>query len=248
MAEFLSTEAVGEVLVVRIERPPANAMSPQLLDEGADLIEELRAEPPPTIVLTGSGGFFSGGVDLKLVPSLPEAEQSGMVPRINRIFCEWYGFPRPVIAAVNGHAVAGGLILALCADYRVASREASYGVTELRVGAPYPAAAMAVVRAELEPGAARRLVLGADLIDAATAREWGVVDELADPDAVLERSLEVARAYSELPTRTYEIVKEQLRGDTLRAMRDGADADPLTAGWFSDETPEAARAVLERDA
>ncbi len=152
-----------------------------------------------------------------------------------------------MIAAVNGHAVAGGLILALCADHRVASDDATYGVTELRVGAPYPVAAMMVVKEELDPAAARRLVLGADLIDPATAAAWGVVDELTKPAAVLDRALEVARDYAGLPRRTYEIVKDQLRGDALRRMLAESEADPLAGGWFSDETPGAARAVIERD-
>ena len=74
-----------------------------------------------------------------------------MVAGINRLFIDWYSFPRPVVAAVNGHAVAGGAILALCADRRIGAADATYGLTELRVGVPYPAAAIACVRAELSP-------------------------------------------------------------------------------------------------
>ena len=168
-----------------------------------------------------------------------------MVPRINRAFCDWYGLPGPVVAAVNGHAVAGGLILALCADHRVGSTEASYGLTELRVGAPYPAAAIELVRAELTPQAARRLVLGADLIDAETALACGAVDELARPDVVLERALEVARELAALPRATYEVVKQQFRGDALERMREASERDPLASGWLTDEMPDASKAVLE---
>ena len=234
MTRFLHTEEVGDVLVVRIERPPANAMSPDLLDEGAELVEELRGSPPGAVVitagncLTGGGDLsadrtlalsgscsqlltFSGGVDLKLVPSLPEAERSG-------------------------------------ADYRIASSTASYGITELRVGTPFPAAAIGVIRAELEPAAVRRMVLGADLIDGATAHDWGVVDELAEgEDGVLERSLEVARGFAKLPSRTYELVKRQLRGEALERMLAASQDDPLAAGWLTDEAPDAARAVLDRE-
>ena len=244
---LLRIERDGDVAVVHMERPPANAMSPDLLDEGSELVATLRADPPGAVVLTGSGSFFSGGVDLKLVPSLPAEEQSAMVPRINRIFCDWYGLERPVIAAVNGHAVAGGLILALCADYRVGASDASYGITELRVGAPFPAAAIGIVRAELSPAVVRRLVLGAGLIDGATAKEWDVVDELLPAAEVLERSMAVAHEYARLPTQTYEIVKDQLRGEALRRMLAASEADPFAAGWFSDETPDAARAVIGSD-
>ena len=138
------------------------------------------------------------------------------------------------------------MILALCADHRVGSRAATYGLTELRVGAPYPVAALAVVRAELAPGPARRLVLGGELVDADAALSLGLVDELADPDAVLERALAVARELAALPGATYETVKGQLRGAALEAIRTGIERDPLAEGWLSDEAADAARAALER--
>ena len=127
MAELIAIEAVDEIVVVRIQRPPANALEPSLLAAGAAVVERLRERRPAAIVLTGAGDFFSGGVDLKLAPTLSEDEQRAMVGGINRLFYDWYGLPHPVVAAVNGHAVAGGLILALCADHRVGSLQATSG-------------------------------------------------------------------------------------------------------------------------
>lgn len=246
MADLIAIEAVDEITVVRIQRPPANALEPGLLAAGAEVVERLRERRPAAIVLTGSGDFFSGGVDLKLAPTLSEDEQRAMVGGINRLFYDWYGLPHPVVAAVNGHAVAGGLILALCADHRVGSGRASYGLTEVRVGAPYPGAALAAVRAELEPGAARRLMLGAELIGAELALGLGVIDELAEPDAVFERALEAARRLAALPAGTYETVKLQLRAPALALMREALERDPLADGWLSDETAGAAAGVLDR--
>src|SRR3954454_16439192 len=145
MTELVAVESVDEVAVVRMQRPPANAMEPGLLAAGADVVAQLRSERPAAVVITGSGDFFSGGVDLKLAPTLSANEQRGMVHGINRLFYEWYGFPGPIVAAVNGHAVAGGMILALCADHRVGSRVGSYGLIDVRVGTLYPVAALAVV-------------------------------------------------------------------------------------------------------
>ena len=219
--------------MVTMDRPPANALAPGFLAEGAELMEDLRADPPSAVVLTGSHGFFSGGVDLKLVPTLDEEQAREMVAGINRLFIDWYSFPRPVVAAVNGHAVAGGAILALCADRRIGAADATYGLTELRVGVPYPAAAIACVRAELAPEAARRLVLEAELIDGEAALGHGLVDELLPADAVLDRAREVAAGLAELPTGAYETVKEQLRGPVIEAMRVGAADDPMSSSWLT---------------
>ena len=218
-------------------------MDPQLLEEGRRLADELAADPPPAVVLTGREGFFSAGADLKVAPTLDADGQRGMVEGINRIFAGWYGFPAPVVAAVNGHAIAGGLILALCADYRVGSREGRYGLTELKAGLPYPSVAMAVVRAELHGPAARRLVLSADLVEAEVVREAGGFDELAEPDQVLHRATEQARALSMLPSEAYAKVKAQLRGPVIDAAL--AQPDPLLEGWAGSETAEAVSNILK---
>ena len=217
-------------------------MDPQLLDEGRRLADELAADPPAAVVLTGREGFFSAGVDLKVAPTLDADGQREMVNGINRIFAGWYSFPRPVVAAVNGHAIAGGLILALCADYRVGSTEGKYGLTEVKAGVGYPAVAIAVVRAELPAPAARRLALSADLVDAKAALDAGAFDEIAEPDQVLHRATEVARALSLLPSETYALTKQQLRGAVLEDAL--ARPDSLLEGWTGEGTAEAVAKIL----
>ena len=219
-------------MVVTIDRPPANAMSPQLLAEGREAVERIRAEAPKAVVLTGAGDFFSGGVDLKLAPGFSPREQEQMVAAINQLFCAWYGLWLPVVAAVNGHAVAGGMILALCADHRVGAEGARYGLTEVRVGVPYPAAAIGVVRAELSAGVARRLALGADLVGSEEALEFGLLDELLPPHGVLERGIEVARNLAALPDGVYAETKRQLRGGTAAEIEQAIASDPIASGWL----------------
>ena len=247
MPQHARVETKDGVAVVTIDRPPANALAPELLADGAEIVQDLLADPPDAVVLTGAGDFFSGGVDLKLAPTLSEAEQRSMVAGINRLMTDWYGFPRPLVAAVNGHAVAGGLILALCADRRIASGVGNFGLTELRVGVAYPVAAIGVVTAELEPRAARRLVLEAELLDAETLVGYGAFDEVLPPSEVLERSLDVARGLAALPSGAYETVKSQLRGAALERMRDAAADDPMSREWLTEETPDAAQAALDRE-
>jgi enoyl-CoA hydratase len=249
----IQIEESGDVVIVRIDRPPANALDLDLLAEGAAVREQLAAEEPDAVVLVGRERFFSAGMDLKAVPALSPEEQRSAVDGINRLFAGWYSFPRPVVAAVNGHAIAGGLILALCADYRVcvdASGDAKLGLTELRAGIPYPAAAIAVVRAELTAGAARRLALGASLVGPAEALELGAVDELRPVDEVLPRAVEVASAMAALPHDTYGVVKRQMRGPVIEALDrvlSSEAGDPALAAWVGDDTGAAAASLLRQN-
>jgi enoyl-CoA hydratase len=200
------------------------------------------------VVITGRERFFSAGMDLKAVPELSAGQQRETVGAINRLFSGWYAFPRPVVAAVNGHAIAGGLILALCADHRVCTTaDAKLGLTELRAGIPYPAAAIAVVRAELPAATARRLVLGASLAGPEEALELGVVDELQDAGELLPRAVEVATELAALPRATYGVVKRQLRGpviDAIDQVLSGGAGDPVLGAWVGDDTRAAAASLL----
>ncbi len=250
MADVVTTEQRGDVAVVRVDRPPANALDLELLEAGHRAASELRAADSGAVVIVGRERFFSAGVDLKAVTQLDAAGQRALVEGISRLFLEWYSFPRPVVCAINGHAVAGGMIIALCGDYRVCTRaEAKLGLTEVRAGVPYPEVAMAIVRAELSPPAARVVALGAELVGPEAALGLGLVDELCDPEGVLDRAVELATGYAALPPAGYAYAKEQMRGDTIRALRRIVDerADPLLRqACVDEESAGAASAILER--
>jgi enoyl-CoA hydratase len=154
-----------------------------------------------------------------------------MVGGINRMVLTAYPLPFPVVAAVTGHAIAGGLVMALCADFRVASTEGRYGLTEIKVGVPYPQAALGVVRAELPAHAARQLALGNELVDGATAVRLGVFDEALAPELVIPRAKEMASQLGGMPAEVYARTKRDLREGSLNALRAAAEADPLLAGW-----------------
>jgi len=230
--------------VVTLDRPPANALDPALLTAGAEVVRDLLTDPPGAVVLTGSGAFFSGGADLRVVPDLSPEDQAALTRTFNAMFAGWYHLPRPVVAAVNGHAVAGGLVLALCSDHRIVGRSGRFGLTEVKVGIPFPSVAMAIVQGELTAPVVRRLVFGAQLFDSRTAMDLDLFDELVDDDRVLDRAIEVAQELAAHPRSTYEIVKKRLRMDALdrgRGQLGGADA----AGAATAEALGAARKVLD---
>src|SRR5436853_793538 len=165
----------GGVTVLSADRPPANAMDVTLLDELVAALDTVATDPPAALVLAGREGFFSAGADLKLVPTYGDAEQRRMVTAINDMALGVYDLPCPVVGAITGHAIAGGMVLALCTDIRVAAREGRYGLTEVKVGVPYPQGAIGVVAAELAPHAARRLAFGNGLLGADECLRLGVL-------------------------------------------------------------------------
>ena len=227
----VSTAQHEGVTVLSVDRAPANAMDLALLGELVEAVDRLAADPPPALVLAGRDGFFSAGADLKAVPGYGPAEQRGMVEGINRMALGVYGLPCPVVCAVTGHAIAGGMVLALCGDHRVASTTGRYGLTEVKVGVPYPQAAIGVVRAELAAPAARILALGNRLVDAGECVRLGAFDEAHAPGEVLDRALAVARELAAMPADVYARTKGELRGATLAQLRISAERDPLLDAW-----------------
>jgi enoyl-CoA hydratase len=197
------------VATVLADRPPANAMDVTLLGELVAALEEVAADPPAALVLAGRPGFFSAGADLKAVPSYGPDEQRSMVDGINGMALGVYALPCPVVGAITGHAIAGGLVLALCTDLRIASSAGKYGLTEVKVGVPFPQAAIGVVEAELAPAARRLLAFGNALHDAQTCLRLGVFDEVVEPDAVLARAQELAREQAAMPAEVYNKGEER---------------------------------------
>ena len=219
------------VAVLKMDRPPANAMDTGLLGEVVAALGEAAADPPAALVIAGNDGFFSAGADLKAVPTYGPEQQREMVHAINAMALGAYGLPCPVVSAVTGHAIAGGMVLALCGDLRIASADGRYGLTEVKVGVPYPQAAIGVVDRELGPQARRVFAFGNQLHRAEDCLRLGVFDEVHPPDRVLERARELAARLATMPADVYARTKRDLRGGALETMRAAAAADPLLDRW-----------------
>jgi enoyl-CoA hydratase len=219
------------VVVLTIDRPPANAMDLTLLEDIVQAVERVAGDLPRALVVAGRPELFSAGVDLKAIPGYGPAQQREMVALINAMALGVYQLPCPVVAAVTGHAIAGGFVLALCADLRVASSAGRYGLTEVKVGVGYPQAAMGVVAAELAPHAARVLALGSELVAAEDCWRLGAFDEIVEPGEVLDRALELARGLATFSSDAYASTKSGLRGATIERLRAAAAADPLLDRW-----------------
>jgi enoyl-CoA hydratase len=246
-SETIVVEEHDGITILRLHRPPANAFCLELaraFEEAWDLPAVQDAE---ALVLTGAGGFFSGGLDLQVVPTYSREEQREFLGVRNRVIGTLYAAPIPVIGAINGHAVAGGLILALATDYRIGPRtDAQFGLTETRVGIPFPAVPLIVLHAECGPQHVRYSTLWARTFGAEEAQRRGMFDELQPPQALLERALEVARDMASMPSDAYRRVKHQVREAAIAKIQNviSTGDDPMLEAWLSPEAEEASLGVL----
>jgi enoyl-CoA hydratase len=246
--EQVVIERDGVVAVVRLNRPPANAIDLAFAEALEGAFGAIGSSDARALVVTGTGGAFSAGLDLKLVPRYGPAEQRAMLAVANRMLARLYAWPVPVVAAVNGHAIAAGLIVALACDYRVATAApCKLGLTEARAGIPFPAAAMAILRAEVGPGVARVLTLRAENVGPEQALASGLVDELQPPDRVVPAALAVARDLATIPAAAYATIKRQLRAGTIAFVEEAArGTDPALDSWLVAGAADASAALLRR--
>ncbi len=247
---MIRVESTDGIALVRFERPPANAIELESATALEETLVRLEADAGTrAVVLTGYGEFFSAGLDLKVVPTYGPEQQRTMVMAINRLVGRLYGLGLPTVAAVNGHAIAGGLVVVLACDFRI-GRRGSYrlGLTETRAAVPYPVAATTVVTTELAPAVARRAVLLARNGTPENALADGILDEVQDGEAIIARALDVARELAALPRSAYASIKRQLRATALERIAAvlATGADPLVETWLGAETASAAAELLGR--
>lgn len=246
--DHITIERDGAIAVFRLNRPPVNAVDLGFARDLEAAIERLMAERElRAMVVTGTGACFSAGLDLKLVPLYGPEEQREMVTTLNRVLVKLYACPLPVVGAVNGHAIAGGLILALACDCRIGtSAPARFGLTEVRAGVPFPAAAMAVLQAEVAPHAARILALRGNNVGPDAALALGLVDQLQPPDRVLPAALDAARDLAGMPGDAYGRIKRQLRARPIALIEEilATGSDPMLESWITAEATAAAASLL----
>jgi len=226
---MISVEEHGDIGIVRLENGQVNVLDLDLLRA---LTETFRSQAGAgALVLTGAGRAFSAGVDLRRILDGGREYAAAFLPALSTAFRTVFDHPRPVVAAVNGHAIAGGCILVAACDVRLMSA-GTIGVTELPVGVPFPPSALETLRFAVGPATAR-LVLTGQTLSPADAAAVGLVDEVVDPASLLDEALSRARQLANIPTETFRLTKAQLRGRTSERIDadEVAYADRLLDAW-----------------
>jgi enoyl-CoA hydratase len=198
-------------------------------------------------VLVGAGHIFCAGVDLHRLLDGGPAYARAFVPRLSEALYRLFACEKPVVAAVNGHAIAGGCVLAAACDYRLmAEGDARIGVPELRVGVPFPLVAIEILRFATSPAHLQELVYRGTTYTTAEACERGLVDEVVGLTSLADRATDVADRLGADPAARFRLTKRQLRAPTLAAIAAHArdTDDEVLAVWQRPETVAAIRAYL----
>jgi enoyl-CoA hydratase len=228
---------VDDVHVVTMTSNKVNAMNGDFFGDLQVAITELQSAAPLPVVLTGQGRCFCAGLDLRELYDLDRITLTSFVDRLDESVLAWWSLPRPTVAALNGHAIAGGCVLALACDLRVVlDGDATVGVNEVQVGIPFPAVPLAVMRSALSPAHAREVLLFGRLYTPFEALARGLVDEVVPAPDLLARAIALARAVVPDSLEAYATLKTHLLAPTLAtyaATRAQVNREFLDV-WFSE--------------
>lgn len=222
------------VAVLRMAHGPVNAMDLELCQALAGRFRELVADPARAVVVTGSDRAFSAGVDLKRCTAGGDEYVEKFLPALAAAVRAAFELPKPLVAAVNGPAIAGGCVLAACADVvLMAEGSARIGVPEMKVGVPFPRIALEVLGAAVGERGARELVMGAQTYPPERAAQLGLVHDVVPATELGARAVAAAAALAgDVPPDTFAATKGQLRRAALERTDRYADEDePVATLW-----------------
>lgn len=243
---MLETSSHGDVVEIRMNRPPANALNHDMLEALLAAHADAIGAGARGLILSGRDGMFCAGID---VPELLGQDRES-------IHCFWSllftaartlaASPVPVVAALAGHSPAGGAVLAAHCDYRIGAQGSfKIGFNEVQVGLPLPATILRTFAELVGQRTARQLGMQGRLIPMDEAYAVGLMDELVPAEQVGARSLEYLESLLRLPPIAMNRTRLTGKADLLGALESSDDVERTTNDWFSEETQAAMRALVE---
>ena len=240
-------DAAG-IRTLKLAHGKVSAMDIEL---GEAFLDEMRNALDPSVkavVLTGSGSSFSAGVDLfRVLRDGPEYGRR-FLPVLDSLLHAALTLPKPMIAAINGHAIAGGCILAATCDYRIMMEgTARIGIPELAVGVPFPALPLQIMSARVADGALRELVFTGRTVLIDEAKALGLIDEKCPSGMLMDRAMEVAERLAAIPAGAFALTKQAFYTPILERTKRLAGMNVhFVEAWLQQHTYDTIRAYLEK--
>jgi enoyl-CoA hydratase len=251
MGEYVTTEQDGRVAVVTIDNPPVNALKAALLEELEAELLRLDEDAGVGAIVLGGGGerAFVAGADIKEFPSLRErAAEDGSPRGIQKIGARMDGMRTPIVAAIRGYCLGGGLELAMACDIRVAAEDAQLGQPEIKLGLIPGGGGTQRLPRFVGLGRAMLLNMTGDFIDGRTAYEWGLVERVVPREEVREAALEIARSIAARSPVAIGVLRELARTTRDLPIEEGLrrEAEGFRRCLASEDGLEGVTAFIEK--
>jgi|GEM_PF-96100 len=233
--------------VIELDLGAANAINYEFLNHLNNKLEVLEnSSKYKAAVITGYDRFFSAGLDLVKLFEMDRSAMKTFMGNFKTTFMRLFTSRKPVVAAINGHAVAGGCVMALACDYRVMGRgSAMIGLNEVKLGIGLPTMVIEFAKAALPPSSFSQVLLRGELFPPQKALGMHLIDELVEPSNVLQRSIEIAAELAASGD-AFSQIKHDLRAPAVERLKSKDNSVEWLDLWFSVDTRDAVEAVRRK--
>jgi enoyl-CoA hydratase/carnithine racemase len=237
MAEFVTVQTDQAVATIRLERPPMNALNARVQDEIAAAAAQVTADQEVrAVILYGGGKVFAAGADIKEMADASYGRMAADTRRLQDAFTAVAKIPKPVVAAITGYALGGGLELALCADFRVAGESARVGQPEILLGVIPGAGGTQRLPRLVGPSRAKDIVFTGRFVGAAEALAIGLVDKVVPDAEVYQAARDLVARYAGGPALALRAAKQAIDEGLDVDLDTGLEIERLNfAGLFATE-------------
>jgi enoyl-CoA hydratase/carnithine racemase len=249
--DWIETTTEDQVMILKLNRGVTNAINGELLKELGNLLQMVRDKKEITalVITSANDKFFSLGFDLPELYLLEPQEFKTFFVSFYHFCMDLYTLPKPAIAALTGHAIAGGFILASCCDYRFISQGKKFcALNEIHLGAPVPHFADAILRQMIGDHGATEMMYSGKMIPPEEARQIGIVDALLPAERVCYEATVKARELGRLPTRAFAAIKANKTRSVAEEVRRRFEEDMalFLEFWFTEDVRERLKEAMKK--
>ena len=245
---MISHEQRDDIAILTLAHGKANLFDVEFCRAVAAALDECAVSSARAAVLIAGGSIFSAGVDLRRLVDGGHRYAEEFLPALGHAFDVAFAFPKPLVAAVNGHAIAGGCILASACDHRImVEGNGRIGIPELAVGVPFPALPLQIMSARVADGPLRDLVFTGRTVLIDEAKALGLIDEKCPAGMLMDRALEVAQRMTTIPAGAFALTKQAFYTPILERTKQLAEMNAhVVDAWLQPHTYETIRKYLDR--
>lgn len=249
--DYFDVSRRGGVAVLTLQRGKVNAINAPVVSEFQAVLDETAGDASAgALVLTGHGKFFSFGLDVPGLYALSREDFTSFLRSFTGVYLSIYTYPKPVVAALNGHAIAGGCMLAIACDRRLmVEGKAKIALNEITFGSTVFAGSTEILRACVGQRNAERVMLSGAMFDAGQALALGLVDHAVAADDLLPLAIEEAGAMASRDSAAFRSMRNLLRGRIAEAIRrcEEESIREFVEIWYSESTRQQLKRIVIRD-